>query len=120
MHITMRNCMNCNVEFQFSRNTCGKYCSNRCQHDFQFNEKFNKFVRGENIIRGYRLVKRCLILKYGEKCAICEIDSWRACPITLEVDHMSGNRKDNSITNVRLLCPNCHSQTDTYRTKNKK
>lgn len=53
-----------------------------------------------------------------ERCAICQFDKWNGKPITLELDHISGNRKDESRENLRLICPNCHSQTHTYKVKN--
>lgn len=41
-------------------------------------------------------------------------------PLTLHLDHINGNNKDHTISNLRFLCPNCHSQTDTYCGRNKK
>lgn len=57
------------------------------------------------------------LLEY--KCQRCGIDSWCNESITLELDHINGVNNDNRIENLRFLCPNCHSQTETYKGKNK-
>jgi Zn finger protein HypA/HybF involved in hydrogenase expression len=52
------------------------------------------------------------------KCEECGISEWNGKRIGLELDHVSGVRSDNSLENLRLLCPNCHSQTHTFRGRN--
>lgn len=52
------------------------------------------------------------------KCVKCgNLDEWNNEPLTLELDHINGDSNDNRIENLRILCPNCHSQTDTFRKK---
>lgn len=55
------------------------------------------------------------------ECAICKCsNSWQGKPLSLHLDHIDGDATNNVIENYRLLCPNCHSQTDTYCGKNNK
>jgi hypothetical protein len=61
-----------------------------------------------------RLFKEGLKL---EKCEECGISEWNGKKITLELDHINGNNTDNSFDNLKILCPNCHSQTSTFRNK---
>lgn len=53
------------------------------------------------------------------KCAKCGISEWQGQPLSLHLDHKNGKNNDHRIENLRFLCPNCHSQTDTYAGKNK-
>lgn len=50
-------------------------------------------------------------------CEECGITQWNSKPITLELDHVNGNHYDNRLENLRILCPNCHSQTPAFRFK---
>ena len=50
-------------------------------------------------------------------CDICRRDYWIGESIPLQLDHINGNNDDNSLENLRLLCPNCHAQTPQYRLK---
>jgi hypothetical protein len=65
-------------------------------------------------------IKKALI-KFGileEKCSSCGLSEWLGKPITLEIHHKNGDRWDNRINNVEILCPNCHSLTNNYKSKN--
>ena len=68
-----------------------------------------------------RTLKKYLISARGYKCeGDCAVeDTWNGNPITLQLDHIDGNSDNNFLSNLRLLCPNCHSQTPTYKGGNK-
>lgn len=55
----------------------------------------------------------------GYRCSVCNLDEWQGKKIGLEVDHIDGRHYNNTINNLRFMCPNCHSQTDTYKNRNK-
>ena len=63
-------------------------------------------------------LRRYLKEKFSQ-CSSCGISEWNNRPITLEIEHIDGNWSNNKEDNLTLICPNCHSQTDTYRAKNK-
>jgi predicted RNA-binding Zn-ribbon protein involved in translation (DUF1610 family) len=70
----------------------------------------------QKIMRGY--VQRHNLLEY--KCQTCGCDGkWQNGIISLEIDHIDGDNKNNELSNLRYLCPNCHALTETYRGKNK-
>jgi len=53
------------------------------------------------------------------KCAVCGLTEWNNKLLSLDLDHINGNNRDNRFINLRFLCPNCHRQTDTWGNKNK-
>lgn len=64
--------------------------------------------------------QRLIVLhRQDYKCANCLLDKWNGQTITFELDHIDGNRNNNNETNLRFLCPNCHSLTSTWRGRNK-
>lgn len=69
----------------------------------------------------YKLKNRLLKDNYFENvCSICGISDWMGHSLNMELDHIDGDRTNHKIENLRMLCPNCHAQTDTYRSKNRK
>lgn len=50
-------------------------------------------------------------------CETCGITEWQGKHIACELDHIDGNSKNHVLSNLRILCPNCHSQTSTFRSK---
>ncbi len=75
-----------------------------------------------SVSRSRTTVKRAL-LKAGllqNRCDECGIDEWRGRPIAIQIDHCNGVCDDHRLENLRMLCPNCHSQTETFAARNMK
>ncbi len=92
------------------------YCSIACSANEVKKASKERFLKGENSNRVVQ--KRCVIDFYGEKCTLCgQGPTWNGKILVLQVDHVDGNSDNNLPDNLRLLCPNCHTQTDTYGSK---
>lgn len=69
--------------------------------------------------QSHKLKERLLSENYFErKCYNCNLEIWMNKPIPLELHHINGNKNDNSLNNLKILCPNCHALTNNYRSKN--
>lgn len=60
-----------------------------------------------------------LIVERGHRCQVCHREDWMGKQIPIEIDHIDGHCTNNLKSNLRLICPNCHAQTPTYKGKNK-
>ena len=119
----VRYCLNCG---KLLNNRQTKYCSNICQADYQHKQYINRWKSGEETgLNGeYGIsphIRRYLMNKYSCKCQLC---GWgETNPYTntvpLEIHHIDGDYKNNNEDNLQLICPNCHSLTETYKSHNK-
>lgn len=113
--------MNCNSE---TKNK--KFCSYSCAQQNIYKEYLKLWKAGlDSGLKGGTCVsnhiRRYLYIKYDNKCCLC---GWNKVnihtgKIPLEIDHVDGNWKNNTEENLRLICPNCHSLTSTYKGANK-
>jgi hypothetical protein len=96
---------------------------NVCQKEFESGSKLGGHKTGHlkdfDKILSEKARKRFLIQERGHGCEICSYATWCNKPIPIELDHIDGNADNNVRENLRLICPNCHAQTDTYKSKNK-
>ena len=118
-----RNCRQCGAEV---REVAAIYCSNACQRQYQYETYIAEWQAGKQSgRRGANLIslniRRYLLERDGEKCGICGWDHRHSITnrVPLEVDHIDGDNTNNKEENLRLLCPNCHSLTPTFRNLNR-
>lgn len=120
-------CRNCSNTFKFSPSQkTGTYCSNKCQQEFQYKQNItdwlSKKITGMTKDgRPSKFVRRYMLEETNYKCSQCGwgIVNTHNGILYLEIDHIDGKRDNNYKENLRVLCPNCHSLTDTYKTLNK-
>lgn len=121
----MKTCLTCGKKV---KRPFYKYCSNKCQFTYRYQEYIKKWKAG--LVNGNRgiisknisgHIRRYLAEKFGEKCFLCNWNKInpKTKRVPLEVDHINGNADDNNENNLRLICPNCHSLSSNFRNLNK-
>lgn len=99
-----------------------KYCSIKCQQAFAFQARASKLENGQyQTLNGNAFIRRYLTERFGERCSRC---GWaqrhpKTGRVPVEVEHIDGDWRNNSVENLTLLCPNCHSLTETFRALNR-
>lgn len=116
-NFSKKNCKNCGHILINNKNT---YCNQDCVIEFKRKEVFEQIEMGNSDLY-YKNYKKYLIHKHGEKCMECgwgEVNEYTG-KIPIELEHIDGNSKNNELSNLKLLCPNCHSLTPTYKGANR-
>jgi hypothetical protein len=109
-----RKCKTCGSEFPISRSNRQNTNCNLCIEK----HKYNKVATLENA-KTDSARKRNLIDECGHVCSVCKNTEWMGESIPIELDHIDGDSNNNERNNLRLICPNCHAQTKTYKGRNK-
>ena len=120
---TASTCVNCSKQFHSRYSSKGLYCNNKCQQEYQTAEKYRQFLINPDIYKNrmnLAWIKPIIIKEQGNKCILCgNIAIWEGNPLVLVLDHIDGNAGNNVRENLRCVCPNCDSQLDTFKSKNK-
>lgn len=127
-------CHDCYIKFTFGNRVkepclqCGseilgrkavKFCTQICSAIYRKQQTYN-LIQADKLesVSDY-VIKQFLLDTLGHSCNICLNQEWNDLPIPLEIDHIDGHSDNRVLSNYRLLCPNCHAQTPTYKSKNK-
>lgn len=114
------NCLHCGNENVWGRSKVNKFCDNACQGLFKWELETKPRILEGKVPDGSPALKKFLIETRGEKCEDCGQEStWNNKPLVLQLDHIDGDSDNNFPSNIRLLCPNCHSQTENFGSKGK-
>ena len=113
-------CLHCNKENLWGSSKINKFCNNVCQGQYKwFTETIARIEQGQ-VPDGSPALKKYLIEKFGAICSECgQTDTWNNKPLVLQLDHVDGDSDNNYPKNLRLLCPNCHTQTENFGSKGK-
>lgn len=120
---TVRCCAYCGVGIV--KKGASKYCSRSCMRTAHRKLYVAKLEASGCIpkhpcgIEDRRAARRYLLEKYGNTCSICRNTEWQGKPIPLIADHKDGDSDNNSLSNYRLVCPNCDAQLPTYMGRNR-
>lgn len=116
---TIHKCLNCGKEFEHRDTSLNKFCSNKCQGEYKKKQTIEKWKNGE--YKGSseyisNTIKEYLVSKNDNKCELCGFEGYNKFTgkTILQVHHKDGNSSNNLEENLQLLCPNCHSMTETF------
>lgn len=115
------NCTYCGREKEKTRSSYNKFCCQKCHLSWTWeNVTKPRLEKGDASSNSSPTLKKYLLENRGEKCAICGLGpEWNGFRLVLQLDHIDGDSDNNKLDNLRLLCPNCHTQTDTFSSKGK-
>lgn len=123
LNVDYGNCKFCNKTLTARYNI---FCDSTCSGKYTKQQSYKKYleaVEKNTDVGSYNSVKtfkHFILEEQNNKCAVCELDSmWNNKPLVFVLDHVDGNAANNKRDNLRCVCPNCDSQLDTYKSKNK-
>ncbi len=119
----IKKCINCSKEFETTRED-KIYCSFQCSAEYRHKESYKDFLEhNEKYCKGNYTPKNFkdeFMKEQNNVCAICGCKpEHNGKPLVFILDHIDGDASNNKRENLRMICPNCDSQLDTFKSKNK-
>jgi hypothetical protein len=117
-------CLNCGAEqkCKLGHNYRNKYCNSKCsgEHKNKLWYETNRPLYEQGLLTSRFAYKRFIIEDHGNQCAICnQQPEHNGKSLVMILDHIDGDASNNKPENFRLVCPNCDTQLDTYKARNR-
>lgn len=117
-------CTHCGKEFPYKSGYSNKFCCVECEKAYKHKQLYLLILNGDpSIMRANyqpKNFKDDILEEQGGVCAICGMKpEWNGKELIFILDHIDGHASNNKRDNLRCICPNCDSQLDTYKSKNK-
>lgn len=117
-------CKNCGKEFTSHNGNFGYFCCKKCSGNYQKKQGYKRLLDGDESIMTPMFhaatYKKFILQEQDFKCDICGcLNIHNGKELVFILDHIDGRASNNNRKNLRLICPNCDSQLDTYKSKNK-
>jgi len=119
------NCLLCGKENRFGHSKTNKFCGSTCLWKYEHEEFIKRWKAGlEEGVRGSTQtssrIRKYIVEKFNNTCQSCGQEAiHNGKPLSMQLEHIDGNSRNNKEENLSLLCPNCHTQTEFYGSKNK-
>ena len=118
---TFTHCLNCSSEITGSGR---KYCAKKCSNEHRIISTYEYYLNNQHeysdVLYSTNSIKPHILKEQNYLCIICSCENTHnGLPLVFILDHIDGNAKNNLRVNLRCVCPNCDSQLDTYKSKNK-
>jgi hypothetical protein len=106
-------------EFCAAMTTNPRYCTERCSHAHRRAIFDESVFRRDGVGFTPRALRQYLLNRCDHACRICGVEEWLGEPVPLVMDHIDGNPENDSLQNLRLICPNCDATLPTYKSRNR-